>query len=143
MVQVDWKGQMVFEAMPPSGKALTMDAYPDAGGQDLGPTPLETMLSGLAACSAMDVISILQKKRQKVTSYRVEVEGVRPEPGVYPRPFTKLTIKHIVEGEDLDESAVAQAVKLSDEKYCSVIATFRANPDIQSVYEIVSPQAVH
>lgn len=131
---------MAFEANPPSGKPILMDAYPDAGGQDLGPTPLETMLSGLAACSAMDVISILQKKRQKVTGYRVEVEGVRPEPGVYPRPFTQITVRHIVEGENLDDAAVAQAVKLSDEKYCSVIATFRANPEIRSVYEIRSAQ---
>ncbi|HEY0868430.1 MAG TPA: OsmC family protein [Fimbriimonas sp.] len=115
-----------------------MDAYPESGGQDLGPTPMEAFVAGAAACSAMDVIQILEKKRQKVDSYRVEIEGTRTPEGIYPRPYVSLTLRHIVEGEGLSEEAVAQAVRLSDEKYCSVIATLRFAPAVESVYEVRS-----
>lgn len=136
MVSVVWKGQRAFEAEPPSGVKFTMDAYPDSGGQGLGPTPFEAFLASMVACSAMDVIGILEKKRQKVTGYRIEVDGDRTPEGIYPRPFTHLRIKHIVSGENLSEDAVARAVELSDEKYCSVVATLRAAPKIEASYEI-------
>jgi putative redox protein len=88
----------------------------------------------------MDVVSILEKKKQKITHYRVEIEGERaPHGAPYPRPYTSLTIKHILEGEDLDEAAVKRAIELTDEKYCSVIATLRATPPISSIYEIKTP----
>ncbi|MFN3684867.1 MAG: OsmC family protein [Fimbriimonadaceae bacterium] len=136
MVRVDWKGNMAFEATPPSGVKFVMDAYPESGGSNLGPTPLEAMLSSLAACSAMDVISILRKKKQNVTSYRVEVEGERGPEGQYPRPYLSLTVRHIVKGENLDPAAVARAVELSDTKYCTVISTLRAAPKVESVWQI-------
>lgn len=140
MVQVIWGGAMEFVANPPSGCTLTLDAHPDSGGGGGGPTPVEALLASLAACSAMDVISILQKKRQRVSSYRIEIDGDRVPPGAFPRPFTAIRIKHIVAGEDLDPEAVARAVELSDEKYCSVIATLRAAPPITSNWEIVERQ---
>lgn len=136
MINVEWKGQRVFEAQPPSGNRFTMDAYPDSGGQDLGPTPLEAFLAAGAACSAMDVLQILEKKRQKITAYRLEVDGERIEDGAYPHPYIRLVFRHYIEGENVDENAVAQAVKLSDEKYCSVIATLRAAPKVTSVFEV-------
>ncbi|MDR3691680.1 MAG: OsmC family protein [Fimbriimonas sp.] len=136
-MKVEWKGQRVFEATPPSGNRFLMDAYPESGGQNMGPTPLEAFLTSGAACSAMDVLQILEKKRQKVTSYRVEIEGIRAEDGPYPRPFTSLVFRHIIEGENLDPAAVDQAVKLSDEKYCTVIATLRATPKVTSEFVIV------
>ncbi len=137
-VTVHWKGNMTFEAVPPSGDIFTMDAYPDSGGQHHGPTPLETMLSAVAACSAMDVIAILRKKRQTVTGYRVEVEGLRTTPeGEYPRPITSIKIHHILEGEALDAASVERAVELSDQKYCSVVATLRAAPEVLMDWEIV------
>ncbi len=135
-MQVSWKGRRVFEAEPESGNRFVMDAYPESGGQDRGPTPMEAFLLSGAACSAMDVLQILEKKRQRVTSYRVEVQGERAEDGPYPRPFTRLVFRHILEGENLDQNAVDQAVRLSDEKYCTVIATLRATPNVTSVFEI-------
>ncbi len=138
MINIEWKGKRVFEATPPTGNKFTMDAYPESGGQDLGPTPLEAFLAAGAACSAMDVVQILEKKRQNITSYRLEVDGERHDDGNYPKPYVSLTFKHIIEGKNLDENAVAQAVKLSDEKYCTVIATFRASPVIHSVFEVKS-----
>jgi len=80
----------------------------------------------------VDVVGILAKKRQVIESYRIEVSGERPEPGTYPRPFTALTVRHIVKGKDLDPAAVERAVSLSDEKYCSVAATLRQNPTIST-----------
>lgn len=138
MTTIDWKGQRVFEANPPSGNRFVMDAYPESGGQNLGPTPMEAFIAGAAACSAMDVIQILEKKRQKVTRYSIEIDGERTQEGVYPRPYTSITVKHIVEGDNIDPAAVAQAVQLSDEKYCSVIATLRATPTVKSIFEIVA-----
>lgn len=127
---------MVFEANPPSGNPIRMDAWEEDGGQQSGPTPVETLLSAIAGCSAMDVISILQKKRQVVTSYRIEVDGERGPRGVYPRPFLSITLRHIVKGENLDPAAVARAVELSDTKYCTVITTLRAAPEVKSEFVV-------
>lgn len=136
MVIVEWKGDMAFEALPPSGNRFVMDAIPEAGGHDQGPTPVEGLCASVAACSAMDVISILQKKKQIVNAYRVEVEWERGPTGVWPRPITAMTVRHVVKGENLDPAAVARAVELTDEKYCTVIASLRATPTIQSVWQI-------
>lgn len=141
MVRVDWKGESAFVATPPSGRQITMDTYPHDGQITQGPTPLETFLAGAAACSAVDVIGILTKKRQKVTSYRVEIEGDRTQEGQFPRPYVRLVIRHILEGDHLDPAAVARAVELSDNKYCSVIATLRQRPEVISEYEIHPPSS--
>lgn len=136
MVTVDWKGEMVFEATPPTGVKFTFDAHPESGGHGKGPTPVEGLLGSIAACGAMDVINILEKKRQKVTAYRIEVDGERVPSGTYPRPFLSITITHIVSGPDLDPDAVNRAVKLSDEKYCSVVATLRQAPTVKTEWRI-------
>jgi putative redox protein len=136
MIIVEWKGGMAFEAASAGGLKITMDATPDSGGENQGPSPLDTLLSSLAACSAMDVVAILEKKQQNISSYRVEVSGERVPIGTWPRPFTHITIKHILKGEELEEWSVAQAVRLSDEKYCSVLATLRQSPTVDSEWEI-------
>lgn len=129
---------MVFEAETETGSIFVMDAYPEEGQVAKGPTPVQALLSSIAACSAMDVVMILEKKRQKVDSYRVEVAGERVPPGQWPRPFLTLTIKHIVKGENIDPEALKRAVELTDEKYCSVIATLRQAPKVESIWEIES-----
>lgn len=137
MVQVDWKGNLAFEATPPSGVKFTMDAYPEEGREQQGPTPLEAFLSSLAACTAMDVISILRKKRQEVTAYRIEIDGDRePHGSPWPRPYKTLRVRHFLTGVSLDEAAVKQAVELSDEKYCSVSSTIRQSPPIETEWII-------
>lgn len=136
MVKVDWDGDMGFSAMPESGNGFQMDAHSEFGGLNKGPTPIETLLGAIAGCSAMDVISILKKKQQKVTSYRVEVDSTRAEPGVFPRPIVSIVLRHIVSGENIDPIAVARAVDLSDNKYCTVIATLRQSPKITSEWRI-------
>jgi putative redox protein len=84
----------------------------------------------------MDVVSILQKMRQPIESYRLEVSWERGEDGVFPRPVTKIKITHHLVGKDLVEAKVAKAVQLSDEKYCSVMATLRTPPESETVFNI-------
>lgn len=136
MITVHWKGGLAFESRPPSGATLALDALPDSGGQGLGPTPVEALLISAAACSGMDVVSILAKKRQNVTSYRIEVEWQRAPEGEWPRPILGLILRHIVAGENLDPAAVARAVELSDVKYCTVVSTLRSAPAVSSEYHI-------
>jgi putative redox protein len=137
MVSVKWLGDMAFESTPPSGNKFILDSYPETGGHSKGPTPVEALLSSLAACSAMDVVSILEKKRQKVDSYRVEIEGDRAAAGSeWPRPFTAIRMKHILTGPGLDPAAVARSIQLSEEKYCTVLATLRLGPPVTSTSEV-------
>lgn len=136
MVTLRWNEGGGFEADVPSGVKFVLDTHPDFGGHRLGPTPVEALLSSVAACSAIDVLDILKKKRQVVTSYRVEVDGDRPPPGQYPRSFSEIRVRHILAGENLDPIAVARAVELSDTKYCTVITTLRAAPDVKTTWHI-------
>ena len=119
---VTWNGAMRFTGSNDDGRTLVLDDR-DGGG---GPSPLQGLLMSLAGCSAMDVISILEKKRQRVTSYAVEVEGDQRE--AYPRIFPRMTITHVLEGPALDEVAVRRAIYLSATKYCPVSATISAGP---------------
>lgn len=136
MVTVHWQGELTFKADTPTGSSLTMDAYPEEGQKSKGPTPVEALLSSIGACSAMDVVAILAKKRQVVTAYRVEVEGVRAPVGEWPRPFLSITVRHILTGKNLEADAVQRSIELTDEKYCSVIATLRRAPKVESIWVI-------
>jgi putative redox protein len=136
MVKVEWQGKMAFQARMDDGTGFLMDAGEADGGEDSGPSPVQAFLASAAACSAMDVISILRKMRQEVHSYRVEVEHERTPKGEWPRPVTSITLNHFLTGKDLDPEAVAKAVELSDTKYCSVAATLRLGPELKSVWKI-------
>lgn len=133
---VQYAGDDLFIGLPPSGHAQVMDAN---GERKSAPTPLENLLVAVAGCTAFDVQSILKKKRQDVTDYRVEITGHRREE--YPRAFIKFDIKHVVTGRGISEKAVADAIKLSDEAYCSVAATVRPTAEIATSYEIVEESA--
>jgi putative redox protein len=93
----------------------------DDGQSDQGPRPSELVGAALAGCTAMDVISILRKKRQQVTGYEVRVTGVQGED--HPHAFSRFDVLHVVEGEDLDPEAVRRAIELSATKYCAVGST--------------------
>ena len=121
----------MFIGTPPSGHAQLIDTK---GDRHAAPTPMEMLLVSVAACTAADVISILTKKRQDVTAYDVEVTGDRKED--HPRAFTKFHINHIVHGRDVSEKALADAIELSDTKYCSVAATVRPTAEIVTSFEI-------
>lgn len=97
--------------------------------------PVDLVLGALGACSAMDVIAILRKKRQDVRGYEVEVIGERRDE--HPRIYTRIEIVHRVRGRDVSEAALAEAIRLSDTKYCSVHAMLEGMAVIVSRFEIV------
>lgn len=129
---IQYAGDDFFIGTTPSGHAQAIDTK---GDRKSAPTPLEMLLVSVAACTAADVVSILEKKRQKISDYKVEIKGERREE--YPQAFVKFHVHHIVYGTDVSEQAVAQAIELSDTKYCSVAATVRPTAEIVTSYEII------
>ena len=129
---VEWVDEDLFKATSPSGHALTIDTDHI---RNSAPTPMELLLLALGSCTGVDVVSILQKKRQDVTDYRVEVRGDRR--AEHPRSYKRIAVHHIVTGRNISEQSIAQAIELSDEKYCSVAATLRPTAEIVSSYEII------
>jgi len=130
--RVHHAGDEFFIGTTPSGVSQAIDVK---GDRKSAASPLEMLLISVAACTAADVISILLKKRQNVTAYDVEVTGERVED--HPRKFVKFHVHHIVQGRAVLERAVADAIELSDTKYCSVAATVRPTAEITTSYEII------
>lgn len=114
-----WKGKMSFEGSVASGFTLPMDTGVDSGGEDNGFRPIELLLVGLAGCTAMDVISILKKKRQDVTAFEVRVVDFE-RAADHPRVYKRIVVEYVVTGRGIDREAVERAVELSETKYCSV-----------------------
>ncbi len=129
---VQYAGDDFFIGTTPSGHAQVIDTK---GDRKSAPSPLEMLLVSVAACTAVDVVSIMQKKRQQITDYKTEITGTRREE--HPRSFIKLHIHHIVYGRDISEQALAQAIELSDTRYCSVAATVRPTAEITTSFEII------
>lgn len=128
---IQYAGDEFFIGTSPSGHSITVDTKDVKG----APSPVELLLMAVGGCTASDVVSILRKKRQKVTNYRVEVTGERRDD--FPRYFTKFHVHHIVYGRNVSEQAVAAAIELSDTKYCSVSATVRPTAEIKTSYEVI------
>jgi len=131
---VTWSAGMSFSGAADSGFSIPLDASADVGGQEGGFRPIELMLVSLAGCTAMDVLSILQKKRQTVTGFRVQAEAERAE--AHPRVFTRVHLRYILTGKGLDPAAVQRAVELSETKYCPAQAMLRPTVAITSSVEI-------
>jgi putative redox protein len=119
--QVIWNGKLQFTGSANSGFQIPLDAGPGVGGEKQGFSPMELLLIGLAGCTGMDVISILQKKRQPVTSFDVRVHADRARE--HPRVFTHIVVEYII-GGNVDPAAVARAVELSVTKYCPAEGMF-------------------
>lgn len=129
--KVQWIGEQKFVAIGPSGHALTIDSDRTSNS---AAGPMELLLLALGACTATDVVIILEKKRQKLESLEVFCSGERsPDP---PQVWTKLEILFRLRG-NLEESGVKQAIELSEEKYCSVSATLKKTADLSWRYEIL------
>lgn len=127
-----------FIGVTPSGHAQAIETKSERAN---AATPMELLLIALGSCTAVDVISILKKKRQNVTDYRVEVSGQRREE--HPHSYTHLNVKHIVRGHGVSAQAVESAIELSDTKYCSVAATLRGTAEISTSYEIVEEDSIN
>jgi putative redox protein len=114
--KVNWNEGMSFTGTADSGFSIQMDAKEEVGGEGKGFIPMELMAMSLAGCTAMDVISILRKKRQDVTDFEVRVNSDRAEE--HPKVFTHATINYIVTGHNVNEKAVLRAIELTAERYC-------------------------
>jgi putative redox protein len=125
---------MTFVAESGSGHAIVVDGAPDIGGRDLGPRPMELVLMGTGACSAIDVVHILRKSRQAVTGCVVDLEADRAAED--PKVFTRIHFHFVVTGRALAPAQVERAVKLSKEKYCSATAMLAKTASITTDFEI-------
>jgi putative redox protein len=125
---------MTFVAESGSGHSVVVDAAPDVGGKDLGPRPMELVLMGTGACTAIDVMHILRKARQPVTDCVVELEAERaPED---PKVFTAIKLRYVITGKGLAPAQVERAIKLSKEKYCSATIMLAKTADITFDFEV-------
>jgi len=115
--RISWHRDVSFLAESGSGHAMVVDGAPEHGGRNIGPRPMELILMGLGSCASFDVIAILKKQRQEVTSCECTLEAERAD--AVPSVFTKITINFQISGNNLDESKVERAVALSAETYCS------------------------
>ena len=114
--KVNWKGKLSFTGTADTGFEVPLGANPKVGGDNDGFRPLELMAVSLAGCTAMDVISILQKKRQEISDFRVEVDAERADE--HPKVITDAVIEYHVTGKEVDEKAVVRAIELSATRYC-------------------------
>jgi putative redox protein len=126
---------MTFVAESGSGHAVVVDGAPDIGGRDLGPRPMELVLMGTGACSAIDVVHILRKARQAVTGCTVELDADRASED--PKVFTRIHFRFVVTGRALSPPQVERAVALSKDKYCSATAMLAKTAAVTTSIEIV------
>ena len=113
---VTWQNSMVFIGKAASGFPIQMDSDTSFGGTNSGIRPMEMIALGLAGCTAMDILSILQKKRQQITQFEVRVDA--PRSAEYPKVFTNAVITYIVAGRNVNEEAVLRSIELTATKYC-------------------------
>ena len=133
---VRWQADagMAFVAETGSGHLLTMDGAPDGGGRNLAPRPMETVLAGTGGCTAYDVVLILRRGRHDVSGCSVRIEAERAAQD--PKVFTRIQMHFTVSGKGLSEAAVARAIQLSHEKYCSASAMLAKTAEISTTFEI-------
>ncbi len=132
---IKWVENASFLGETESGHSLLMDGPPDAGGRNLGPRPMETVLMGTGACAAFDVVHILKKSRQAVSGCVVELDAERAEQD--PKVFTRIRFHFTVTGKGLNPQQVERAIKLSAEKYCSASIMLGKTAEISHGFEII------
>ncbi|MCJ7435412.1 MAG: OsmC family protein [Anaerolineales bacterium] len=131
---VKWNSRMSFTGIADSGFPISLDTDESVGGDNCAARPLELIALGLAGCTAMDVISILQKKRQAVTSFEVKVDVARANE--HPKVFTNAVIHYVITGRNIDEAALTRAIELSAVKYCPAQAMLAKAFPMELRYEI-------
>jgi putative redox protein len=134
---ISWVDGMRFVAESGSGHAVVVDSSRENGGHDSGARPMELLLMGLLGCTAMDVISILKKKRQPVQD--LKIFATAEEASETPHYFTKIHLEYVAYG-DVAEDALARSIFLSEDRYCSAAATLRGKAEITSTYRVEKAQ---
>jgi putative redox protein len=135
VARLRYAGGEAFVAESQSGHAIVTSFSHE---KVTAPTPMELLLIALGGCTGADVVGILEKKRQKVTGYEIEVRGERR--AEHPRVYTRIEVVHHVRGRKLDPKAVAHAIELSETKYCSVSAMLGASALVTMRHEITNEE---
>lgn len=128
--KVTWQDRLSFTGTADSGFEVKLDVIKEQGGDDDGFRPMELLLIGLAGCTAMDAIAIMQKKKQDVTQYEVRAHADRAEE--HPRVFTHIVLEYIFTGHNLDQAAAERSVELSATRYCPAQAMFSKVASIET-----------
>ncbi len=133
LAEVTWSEGNVFLGSDTSGHTVIYDS---SDGIAKGIGPMRALLTSLGACTGMDIVAILKKRKQKLKSLRILLTGQRPEHGL-PKPWNSIQIKYVLSGEALEKKFVEEAIRDSSEKFCSVGATLQPTAKITYSYEIV------
>lgn len=133
-VSLSWQGGMKLVGTGESGREVLMDAAPEHGGENFGARPSEVFLMGMAGCTALDVLSILAKKRIALQSFSLEVDAERASE--HPKVFTAATLIYRFTGDNLPEDQIKHAIELSLSKYCGMVNTVKKAAPIYYCYEI-------
>jgi putative redox protein len=131
---IRWGSGMTFIAETGSGHVLAMDGAPEAGGRNLAPRPMETVLAGSGGCTAFDVVVILKKSGQEITGCEVKMSAERA--ATDPKVFTKIHMHFVITGKGLKRNLVEHAIRLSREKYCSATAMLGKTAEVTTDFEI-------
>jgi putative redox protein len=134
VVKVKWLDGVRFVASDDKGHSIVIDSSREGGGEGSAFTPMQLLLVALGSCTGMDVVNILQKQRQKLTSFEIVVSGERVSD--YPRVYGKVHVEYKLKGENLRDKALRTAIQLSEDKYCSVGATIGKTGKISHSYGI-------
>ena len=132
--KIKWLDGRAFVGESGSGHAVVMDGAPESGGRNIGVRPMEMLLLGLGGCTAFDVVMILEKGREKITSCEVELEAERAD--TEPKVFTRVKLIYKLKGKNLKPASVERAIKLSEEKYCSATAMFAKTARIEHEWSV-------
>lgn len=134
-VQATLESGMRFIIETGSGYQMAVDAAHDVGGQNSAPSPIEMLLSGLAGCVGISILSILYKRKQQIQAYEVHVHSKRTED--HPKVFTQISIEHIFTGQNMNPQAVQRAIDLSEERYCGVSIMLGKTATITHTFRII------
>lgn len=135
-IHMSWNGKLGFQAQTESGHLVLVDAKAEVGGENKGPSPMELLLVSLAGCTAMDVVSILKKRKADLQNFSIKMEGQRSSQ--HPKYFTRIDVEYNLEGKNLREEDIKQAIELSLNKYCSVSAMLKEKAEISYKWNILS-----
>ncbi len=135
LAEITWAGEQLFLGSDDSGHSAICDDNPDK--RDRGIGPMRALLATLGACSGMDVVALLKKKKHELTSLKILLNAERPQQGC-PRPYKTIQLKYLIACVDLNKEYVREAVDDSMMKFCSVAATLRPGVKIIYSYEILS-----
>ncbi len=138
--RIKWVEDVMFVGESGTGHGIVLDGAKESGGRNLGMRPMELMLLSVGSCSSYDVVTILRKARQQITSCEAEVEGTRVD--ATPAVFESIHLHFKIAGKDLSEKQIERAIELSADKYCSAsIMLKKAGVKVTHDYEIINSEA--